>query len=96
MDTIEKLERSIHELVEEYTSLRNDVKKTADETDDTFHKLEEARETIITLQKTIHELRKEVQRHKELETKKVLITKQIQEILDKLTTIDTLEKVTNA
>ena len=96
MDTFEKLERSIHGLVDEYTRLRDDVARTREDSGGTLRKLEEARETIGTLQKTIQELEKETIKHRELEIQKVRITEQIHKIIDKLNTIDSLEKVTNA
>jgi hypothetical protein len=96
MNTIEKLEWSIHELVEKYVSLRDAATKTAEDTAGTRNELAEARETIITLQKTLKELEKETDNHRERETRKVHIKEQIQVILDKLNNIDSISKVTNA
>lgn len=96
MDTFEKLERSIHELVEEYTRLRDDVTKSREDTGGTLRELEEARETISTLEQNIQELEKEALQHRELEIQKVRITEQIHKIIDKFNTIDNVEKVTNA
>ena len=96
MNTIEKLEWSIHGLIEEYTSLRDTVTRTAEDTVGTRNEFVEARETISTLQKTIKELEKEAKNHRELGTRKVQIKEQIHKILDKLNNIDSIGKVTNA
>ena len=96
MDTFERLERSVHGLVGEYTRLRDEAARTREDSDGTLGKLEEARKTIDTLQQRIHELEKEALRHRELEVQKVRITEQIHTIIDKLNTIDSEEKVTNA
>ena len=96
MNTIEKLEWSIHGLIEEYTSIRDAVTRTAEDTVGTRSELVEARETISTVQKTIKELGKEAKNHRELGTRKVQIKEQIHKILDKLNNIDSIGKVTNA
>ncbi|MCE5251401.1 hypothetical protein LLG96_14405 [bacterium] len=84
MNTVDKLERSVHAFIEVHESILTEKKKAADEADRARLELKNAQEIIEDLQKTVSELEKEHQRYSDIDDRKNQIKEQIQLIITKL------------
>ena len=84
MNTIERLECSVHALIEAHENLLPDIERNTWEKADKSQELEAAGIKIKELLERIEELEKGQERYKEIEKKKGQIKQQINIILDKL------------
>ena len=95
MDTIEKLEKSVHSLIKEHDSLRSELARVDGDTTGTLNELEEAKVTIAKLNDEISELNEERGRNKKTDQKKIEIIRLIHTIVEKIEKFNKIDKVTN-
>jgi hypothetical protein len=95
METAQKLELSVHELIEVYHKLRNNREKTLQDIETIKNELAKAKETIRELKLSSERIEEITKKNNNLDKKKNEIIERIKLIVLRLERIEQTDNITN-